>query len=116
MQTIQRSEYYTDREHYVVVTRTAVLKDARLAWIADHLRHSAEDVVSTSNPPTIHDRRIADSGVPSRARMMRFCPKCDRWRTVPHGQTNCEACSSAFEATQDAMSKLPEGTTFLMGC
>jgi hypothetical protein len=137
MEAIQYStEQYTDRGHFAVMTRATVLMDAQLARIADHLRHNAEDLVSTSNPPTIHDCRIAGamlgwafdlaplhiesrfdySGVPSRARMMHFCPKCDKWRTVPHGQANCEACSSAFVATQHAMSNLPEGTTFLMGC
>ena len=60
MQSIQYStEQYTDRGHFAVMTRTAVLKDAQLARIADHLRRNAEDLVSSSNPPTIHDCRIA---------------------------------------------------------
>ena len=59
MQSIHASEHYTDRGHYAVMTRTAVLKDAQLARIADHLRRNAEDLASSSNPPTIHDCRIA---------------------------------------------------------
>ena len=59
MQSIHYSEHYTDRGHYAVMTRTAVLKDAQLARIADHLRRNAEDLVSSSNPPTVHDCRIA---------------------------------------------------------
>ena len=59
MQSIQHSEQYTDRGDYAVMTRTSVLKDAQLARIADHLRRNAEDLVSSSNPPTVHDCRIA---------------------------------------------------------
>lgn len=60
MQTIQYStEQYTDRGHYAVMTRTAVLKDTQLARIADHLRSNAEDLALSSDPPTEHDCRIA---------------------------------------------------------
>ena len=60
MQSIQYStEHYTDRGHFAVMTRTTVLKDAQLARIADHLRRNAEDLVSASNPPSLHDCRIA---------------------------------------------------------
>ena len=45
------SEHYTDRGHYAVMTRTTILKDAQLTRI--------EDLVSSSNPPTIHDCRVA---------------------------------------------------------
>lgn len=58
VQTIQHRHHYTDSEHNVM-TRTAVLKDAQLARIADHLRRNAEELVSSSNPPTMHDCRIA---------------------------------------------------------
>lgn len=59
MQSIHRSEQYTEREHYAVMTRTAVLNDAQLARIAHHLRRNAEDLADSSNPPTIDDCRIA---------------------------------------------------------
>jgi hypothetical protein len=59
MQTIQWSEHYTDKGHYAVMTRTTVLKDAQLARIADNLRRNAEDLVSSTNPSTIDNRRIA---------------------------------------------------------
>ena len=60
MQSIHySSEQYTDRGHYAVMTRTTVLKDAQLTRIAGHLRRNAEDLVSSSSSPTIHDCRIA---------------------------------------------------------
>jgi hypothetical protein len=58
-QTLQRSELYTDRGHYAVMTRTTVVKSAQLTRIADHLRGNAEDLASSSNPPAVHDCRIA---------------------------------------------------------
>jgi hypothetical protein len=52
MQSIHySSEHYTDRGHYAVMTRTTILKDAQLT--------SVEDLVSSSNPPAIHDCRLA---------------------------------------------------------
>ena len=60
MQTIQYStEHYSDRGHYAVMTRTAVLKDVQLARIADHIRRNAEELASSSNPPSTDDCRIA---------------------------------------------------------
>ena len=59
MQSIHQSEQYTDRGHFAVMTRTAVLKDAQLSRIADHLRRNAEDLAESSNRPTIDDCRIA---------------------------------------------------------
>jgi len=59
MQGTHFNERCTDRGHCVVMTRTAVLKDAQLARIADHLRRNAEDVVFSTNPPTIDNCRIA---------------------------------------------------------
>jgi hypothetical protein len=61
MQTIQGNEYYTDKGHYAVMTRTTVLKYAKLARIADHLCRNAEELVFTTNPPTIDNCRIAGS-------------------------------------------------------
>jgi hypothetical protein len=60
MQMIEYStERYTDREHYAVMTRTTVLKNAQLVRIADHLRRNAEEVALSSDPPNVHDCRIA---------------------------------------------------------
>jgi hypothetical protein len=59
MQSIRHTELYTEREHFAVMTRTAVLNDAQLARIADHLRRNAEDLADSSNPPAIDDCRIA---------------------------------------------------------
>ena len=60
MQSTQYStEQYTDRGHYAVMTRATVVKPAQLVRIADHLRRNAEDLVSSSNPPTVHDCRVA---------------------------------------------------------
>jgi hypothetical protein len=57
--TIQRREHYTDRGLYAVMTRTTVLKGAKLARIADHLRCNAEDRVLAANSPTIDNCCIA---------------------------------------------------------
>jgi hypothetical protein len=57
--TIQRSELYTDKGHYAVMTRTTVLKYAKLARIADHLCRNADKLASSTNPPTIDNCRIA---------------------------------------------------------
>jgi hypothetical protein len=59
MQTTQSNELYTDQGRYAVMTRTRVLKYAQLARIADHLCRNAEDLVSTTNPPSIDNCRIA---------------------------------------------------------
>lgn len=59
MQSIHQSEQYTDRGHFAVMTRTAVLKDAELARIADHLRRNAEDLADSLSCPTIDDCRVA---------------------------------------------------------
>ena len=48
--------------------------------------------------------------------LMRFCPRCDQWRSVFGEQTVCSLCNTPCEVTQDAMSKLPEGcNSGLMG-
>ena len=60
MNTIQlSSEHYTDKGEYAVVTRTRVLSYEKLFRIADCLRSNAEELVSSSNPPTIENCRIA---------------------------------------------------------
>jgi len=68
-----RSEHYTDRGHFAAMTRTTVLKDVQLARIADHLRRNAEDLVSSSDPPTIHDCRIAGEMVTWAFSIAPFC-------------------------------------------
>jgi hypothetical protein len=80
MQSIQYStEQYTDRGHYAVMTRTAVIKYAQLSRIADHLCRNAEDLVSSSNPPAIDDCRIAGAmlGFAFSLAPLRFGPKFD---------------------------------------
>ena len=63
MQTIQRSERYTDRGHYAVMTRTSVINYAQLVRIADHLRRNAEDLVASTDIPTLENCRIAGAMV-----------------------------------------------------
>ena len=53
MRIIQRTELYTDRGQYVVMTRTTVLDNAKLARIAGHLGRDAEDLVFSANAPII---------------------------------------------------------------
>ncbi len=59
MRTIQRSEFYTDKGQYAVMTRVKVFDSAHLARIADHLRCNAEGLVFSTNPPAIDNCRIA---------------------------------------------------------
>jgi len=59
MQNIQRSEHYTEKQHFAVMTRTKVVKYAQLARIADHLCRNAEGLATSTNPPTIDNCRIA---------------------------------------------------------
>jgi hypothetical protein len=63
MQTLQRSEYYTDKGCYAVMTRTSVVNYAQLTRIADQLRSNAEDLASSTNPPTLENCRIAGAMV-----------------------------------------------------
>lgn len=56
IQLIHNSEHYTDKGDFAVMTRTTVLK---LDRIAGHLCRNAEDLVSSTNPPTIDNSRIA---------------------------------------------------------
>jgi hypothetical protein len=57
--TIQRSEHYTDKGLYAVMTRMTVLQEAKLARIADHLCRNAKELVASTNPPHIDNCRIA---------------------------------------------------------
>lgn len=59
MRTTQSNEQYTDKGDYAVMTRTRVLKYAQLARIAEHLCSNAENLVSSMNPPSTDNRRIA---------------------------------------------------------
>ena len=59
MPTIQRSELCTDKGQYAVLSWTKVLDYVKLASIAGHLRRNAEDLVFSTNPPTIDNCRIA---------------------------------------------------------
>ena len=59
MRTTQSNEQYTDKEYFAVMTRTKVVKHAQVARIADHLCRNAEELVSSTNQPTIDNCRIA---------------------------------------------------------
>jgi hypothetical protein len=63
MQTIHPSEHYTDKGDFAVTTRTTVVKYARLASIAGHLRRNAEDLVSSTDPVNVDNCRIAGTMV-----------------------------------------------------
>jgi hypothetical protein len=63
MDTLQRTEHYTDKGHYAVMTRTSVIKHAQLVRIADHLRRNAEDLASSTDVPTFENCRIAGAMV-----------------------------------------------------
>ena len=63
MQTLQRSEYYSDKECYAVMTRTAVVNYSKLTRIADQLRRNAEDLAFSTNPPMAENCRIAGTMV-----------------------------------------------------
>jgi hypothetical protein len=59
MDNLQRTEHYTDKGHYAVMTRTSVIKPAQLVRIADHLRRNAEDLASSTDVPKFENCRIA---------------------------------------------------------
>ena len=59
MQTLHSNEHYTDKGDYAVMTRTTVLTYAKLARIAGHLCRNAEDLVLSTDPPTLDNCRIA---------------------------------------------------------
>ena len=63
MHTLQRSEHYTDKGSYAVMTRMAVVTHAQLRRIADQLRSNAEDLAFSTNPPTLENCRIAGAMV-----------------------------------------------------
>ncbi|MGO9337291.1 MAG: hypothetical protein ACLPY1_07280 [Terracidiphilus sp.] len=59
MRTIQPAEHYTDRGDFAVMTLTSVRKYAQLARIADHLCRNAEQLLFSTDQPTIDNCRIA---------------------------------------------------------
>jgi hypothetical protein len=59
MQGLERSEHYSDRGHYAVMTRTTVVNNAQLTRITDHLRQNREDLAFSRNPPTVDNCRIS---------------------------------------------------------
>ena len=63
MDTHQRTEHYTDKGPYAVMTRTSVINSAQLVRIADHLRRNAEDLASSTEAPTFDNCRIAGAMV-----------------------------------------------------
>lgn len=63
MQTLPRNEHYTDKGCYAVMTRTAVVNYAQLTRVADQLCRDADDLASSTNPPTLENCRIAGAMV-----------------------------------------------------
>ena len=63
MRTFNCTEHYADKGCYAVMTRTAVVKYTQLTRIADQLRRNAEDLASSTNPPTLENCRIAGAMV-----------------------------------------------------
>jgi hypothetical protein len=59
MQTIQPAEHCTDQGNFAVMTRTSVRKYAQLARIADHLCRNAEELLFSTDQPTIDNCRTA---------------------------------------------------------
>ena len=59
MQSLQCSEHYTDKGQYAVMTRTRILNHAQLTRIADHLCRNAEELLFSTDQPTIDDCRTA---------------------------------------------------------
>ena len=55
----QLSENYTDKRGFAVMTRTKVVKYAQLVRIADHLCRNADDIIASSDSPSVDDCRIA---------------------------------------------------------
>jgi hypothetical protein len=55
----QLSENYTDKRGFAVMTRTKVAKYAQLVRIADHLCRNADDIIASSDSPSVDDCRIA---------------------------------------------------------
>jgi hypothetical protein len=56
---IQLSEHYADKRGFAVMTRMKVAKYAQLVRIADHLCRNADDLMSSSDSPSVEDCRIA---------------------------------------------------------
>jgi hypothetical protein len=59
MRTIQPTEQYADQGDFAVMTRTSVRKYAQLVRIADHLCRNAEELLFSTDQPTINNCRTA---------------------------------------------------------
>lgn len=59
MHNIQLSEHYTDKQNFAAMPRTKVVKYAQLVRIADHLCRNAEELLFSTDQPTIDNCRIA---------------------------------------------------------
>jgi hypothetical protein len=59
MRTTECNELYTDEGHHAVMTRTTILKYAQLTRIADHLCQNAEQLLFSTNSPSVENCRIA---------------------------------------------------------
>ena len=59
MWTNRRTDHYTDQEDFAVMAQTAVRKYARRARIANHLCRNAEELLFSTDQPTIDNCRIA---------------------------------------------------------
>lgn len=59
MRTTQDNELCTCEAHDAVMTRTTILKYAQLTRIADHLCRTAEQLLFSTNSPSIDNCRIA---------------------------------------------------------
>lgn len=58
---VHNTEQYTDKGDFAAMTRTTVLKCARLVSIAGHSCRNAEDLLSSADPPTVDNCRIAET-------------------------------------------------------
>ena len=63
MKTLPRSEHYTDKGCYAVMTRMLVADPPELIKKTIRLQVNSDFVVSTNFPPTLKNCRIADGRV-----------------------------------------------------
>jgi len=59
MRTIQPTEHYTHQGDFPVMTRTSIRKYAQLVRIADQLCRNTEELLFSTDQPTIDNCRIA---------------------------------------------------------
>ena len=59
MQETQLSDHYTDKQYFAAMARTKVVRHAQLLRIADHLCRNAEELLFSTDQPTIDNCRIA---------------------------------------------------------